>query len=282
MSSSRNHLSSFRFIETLRVRSASQYRGFWFPSRLISFDHLKSLVSRLVFDSTSPPRSLKKGQHFFFRQTFLVAFSSLRLASPRSLWLSELPPPPPPPPYGRRRFGPVLSRRTSPSRPKSLAFGTTFLSFLNVFTGMRRNCPLSGRPRVPRLLPILPRRLLLRLLRCWGVGWTLKVLELLVGWQRSSLGGMLRRRLSRPHHHPSWWRWVWVARFRISIQTGMWRPLWTVEGWRRTLWRCLLWWRPLRRRCLSRSWLSPWLTGKRLPFGVAPMRLLGTLVARLP
>src|SRR5207237_7366280 len=55
-----------------------------------------------------------------------------------------------------------------------------------------------------------------------------------------------------------------------------------VEGWRRTLWRCLLWWRPLWRRCLSLPWLSPWLTGKRLPFGVALMRLLGTLVAPLP
>src|SRR5437588_6363325 len=74
MSSSRNHLSSFRFIETLRVRSASQYRGFWFPSRLISFDYLKSLVSGLVFDSTPPPRSLKKGQPFFLRQTSRLHF----------------------------------------------------------------------------------------------------------------------------------------------------------------------------------------------------------------
>src|SRR5437588_3981790 len=233
MSSSRNHLSSFRFIETLRVRSASQYRGFWFPSRLFSFEYLKSLVSRLVFDSTPPPRSLKKGQPFFFRQTFSVAFSSLRLASPRSLWLSELPPPPPPPPYGRRRFCPAPSRRTSPSRPKSLAFGTTFLSFLNVFTGMRRNCLLSGRPRVPGLLPILPRLLRFLSLRCWGVGWTLRVHGLLVGWQRSSLGGLLRRRLSRHHHHPSRWWLVWVAQFRISIRTGMWHPLRLLEGWRR-------------------------------------------------
>src|SRR5437868_10489269 len=74
MSSSRNHLSSFRFVETLRVRSASQYRGFWFPSRLISFDYLKSLVSGLVFDSTPPPRSLKKGQPFFLRQTSRLHF----------------------------------------------------------------------------------------------------------------------------------------------------------------------------------------------------------------
>src|SRR5205807_9662228 len=114
------------------------------------------------------------------------------------------------------------------------------------------------------------------------VGWTLKVLGRLVGWQRSSLGGMLRRRLSRHLHHPSRWWWVWVARVRISIRTGTRRPLRIVEGWRRTLWRCLLRWRPLRRRCLSLLWLSLWLTGKRLPFGVAPMRLLGTLVARLP
>src|SRR5207237_7487264 len=72
---------------------ASQYRGFWFPSRLFSFEYLKSLFSRLVFDSTPPPHSLKKGQPFFFRQTFSVAFSALRLASPRLLRLSEVPPP---------------------------------------------------------------------------------------------------------------------------------------------------------------------------------------------
>src|SRR5437899_2147716 len=86
---------------------------------------------------------------------------------------------------------------------------------------------------------------------------------------------MLCRRLSRPHHHPSWWRWVWVARFRISIRTGTWRPLRTVEGWRRTLWRCRLRWRPLRRRCLSLPWLSPRLTGKRLPFGVVTNEAVG-------
>src|SRR5205807_9632443 len=130
-------------------------------------------------------------------------FSSLRLASLRSLWLSELPPPLPPPPYGRRRFCPVPSRRTSPSRLKSLAFGTTSLSFRDGFIVLRRNCPLSGRSRLPQLLPILPCLLRFLSLRCWGVGWTLKVLRLLVGWQRSSLKGMLRRRLSRPHHHPS-------------------------------------------------------------------------------
>src|SRR5207237_185869 len=39
---------------------------------------------------------------------------------------------------------------------------------------------------------------------------------------------------------------------------------------------------PLQSRWLSLLWLSPWLIGKRLPFGVAPMRLLETLVARLP
>src|SRR5437588_9481377 len=225
MSSSRNHLSSFRFIETLRVRSASQYRGFWFPSRLISFDYLKPLVSRLVFSSTLASSFVEERPAFLPSPNLAVTFSSLRLASPRSLWFSKFPPPPPPPPYGRRRFCPVPSRRTSSSRPKSLAFGTTYLSFLDVFTGMRRNCPLSGRPRVPRLLPILPRRLLLRLLRCWGVGWTLKVLGLLVGWQRSSFGGMLRRRLCRHPNHPSRWWWMWVARLRISIQTGTRRPL---------------------------------------------------------
>src|SRR5437899_10148713 len=205
MSSSRNHLSSFLFIETLRVRSASQYRGFWFPSCLISFDHLKSLVSRLVFDSTLTSSFVEERPAFLPSPNFSVTFSSLRLASSRSLWFSEFPPPPPPPPYGRRRFCPVLSRRTSPLRRRSLAFGTMYLSFLDVFTGMRRNCPLSGRPRVPRLLPILPRRLLLRLLWCWGVGCTLKVLGRLVGWQRSSLGGMLHRWLSRHPHHPSRW-----------------------------------------------------------------------------
>src|SRR5437588_6094359 len=218
-------------METLRVRSASQYRVFWFPSRLISFDHLKSLVSGLVFDSTLASSFVEERPAFLPSPNLSVIFSSLRLASPRSLWFSEFPPPPPPPPYGRRRFCPVPSRRTSPSRPKSLAFGTTYLSFLDVFTEMRRNCPLSGRPSVPRLLPILPRPLRFLSLRCWGVGWTLKVLGLLVGWQRSSLGGMLRRRLSRHLHHPSRWWWVWVARFRISIRTGTRRPLRLVEGW---------------------------------------------------
>src|SRR5437588_12550144 len=179
-------------METLRVRSASQYRVFWFPSRLISFDHLKSLVSGLVFDSTLASSFVEERPAFLPSPNFSVTFSSLRLASSRSLWFSEFPPPPPPPPYSRRRFCPMLSRRTSPSRLRSLAFGTTYLSFLDIFTGMRRNCPLSGRPRVPRLLPILACRLLLRLLRCWGVGGTLKVLGLSVLWQRSSLGGMLR------------------------------------------------------------------------------------------
>src|SRR5437588_7527814 len=100
MSSSRNHLSSFRFIETLRVRSASQYCGFWFPSLLISFDYLKSLVSRLVFDSTLASSFVEERPAFLLSPNFSVAFSSLCLAPPRSLWLSELPPPPQPPPYG--------------------------------------------------------------------------------------------------------------------------------------------------------------------------------------
>src|SRR5437868_15395774 len=122
MSSSRNHLSSFRFIETLRVRSASQYRGFWFPSRLISFDHLKSLVSRLVFDSTLVSSFVEERPAFLPSPNFSGTFSSLRLASPRSLWFSEFLPPPPPPPYGRRRFCPVPSRRTSPSAPRIYPF----------------------------------------------------------------------------------------------------------------------------------------------------------------
>src|SRR5207253_837077 len=203
-----------------------------------------------------------------------------RLASLRSLWLSEPTPLPPPPPCGRRWSCPVPSRKPSPSRLKSLAFGTTSLSFRDGFIALRRNCLLSGRLTTPRLLPILPRLLRFLSLRCWGVGWTLKVLGLLVGWQRSSLGGMLRRRLSRPDHHPSRWWLVWVARFRISVQTGWRRPLRIVEGWRRTLWRCQLWWRPLRRRCLSLPWLSPWLM-ETMPLVALRMRLLVTMVAGL-
>src|SRR5437879_1243328 len=121
MSSSRNHLSSFYFIETLRGWLASQYRGFWFPSRSISFDCLKSLVSGLVFDSTLLPRLLKKGQPLFSHLSFTVDFLSLCLASPQSLWLSELPSPLPPPPYGRQWSCPLPSRKPSPSRQKSLA-----------------------------------------------------------------------------------------------------------------------------------------------------------------
>src|SRR5205807_8110651 len=47
-------------------------------------------------------------------------------------------------------------------------------------------------------------------------------------------------------------------------------------GWRRTLWRCQLWWCPLRRRCLSLPWLSPWLI-ETMPLVALWTRLLVTM-----
>src|SRR5437660_7181099 len=82
MSSSRNHLSSFCFIESLRVRSASQYRGFWFPSRSISFDCLKSLVSRLVFDSTLASSFIEERPAFLLS---LMVYGRFFVTSPRPL-----------------------------------------------------------------------------------------------------------------------------------------------------------------------------------------------------
>src|SRR5205807_3318559 len=63
-------------------------------------------------------------------------------------------------------------------------------------------------------------------------------------------------------------------------RTGWRRPLRIVEGWRKTLWRCQLGWRPLRRRCLSLSWLSPWLVGT-VPLVALRARLLVAMVACL-
>ena len=134
MSSSRNHLSSFRFIETLRVRSASQYRGFWFPSRSISFDCLKSLVSRLGFNSTLPSHLLKKGQLFF--SSSCQTLQSLSITLPYFLMIAIVKKAPvllPPPSYSHRRFCLVLLRNPLPLRQRFLTSQTTCLSFHSNF-----------------------------------------------------------------------------------------------------------------------------------------------------
>src|SRR5437868_5534195 len=107
---------------------------------------------------------------FLLSPNFSLVFSSLHLSSSRSLWLSELPPLLPPPACGRRWFCPVPSRKASPSRLKSLAFGTTSRFFLGVLITLRRKM-LSLRVRYanPRSLRLSLRPLWFRSLRCWGV-----------------------------------------------------------------------------------------------------------------
>ena len=72
---------------------------------------------------------------------------------------------------------------------------------------------------------------------------------------------------------------MWVAWFRISIWARRRRHLWRWPGWH-PVWRCRLRWRPLRRRCLGPTGLSPWLM-ERVPL-VAPQGWLpGMTVAGL-